>query len=205
MGNAKTIFLYIILISVFFTHYAQAEPDYAISLRFRIRTTSDWTHVEIRGIGEPRLSNYSSAPNWYPVFISSTGNYTSIWIGKPQYDETLVEVNLDIVSINPANIQYDISKGYIGYTGVKTSIWNNENYREIGRLSHTTTQGDPSQNRYSTNLNHETFIPYLIPVEEVFCKQEKQVLAVYYPWYGSAGTDGIGRHWGNVNGSDIEL
>jgi glycoprotein endo-alpha-1,2-mannosidase len=203
--NIKAILLYIILISVFFTHFAQVEPDYAVSLRFRIRTTSDWTRVEIRGIGEPRLSNYSSTPSWYRLFVSSSDNCTSIWIGKPQYDETLVEVNLDIVSINPANLQYSISKGYIGYTEVKTSIWNKENYREIGRLSHTITQGDLSHNRYSTTLNHEALSPYQILVEEVFCKQDKQVLAVYYPWYGSAGVDDVGKHWGRINGSDIEL
>ena len=205
MGNARTVLLIITISMLVFTNYAQAETDYAALFKFRVRTTSDWTHIQITGLGTPQHWNYTVNPSDLNAILCNEDNYTSIWIGKPPLDESLTEVEIELVSLNPSDIKINISKGYLGFTSVKTSIWNRENFREINRISHTTTLGDPSYNRFSTTLSRDEYTQYSTPMLSPQVKQEKPVLAVYYPWYGSVDDAGVGRHWGLANETDIEF
>jgi hypothetical protein len=172
-------------------------------MKLTIHTTSDWTHVETTGTGDPKLWDYSTIPREFNSNIIVETDYVSIWIGKPQYDDTLTEVEVQLVSVNPSDIKINISKGYIGFTSIKVSYWDDE-YLEIFRSTHTKTDGDPSHNRFNAKISQAQLMPYRINLAKPFIKQEKQILAIYYPWYGAPDSQSLGRHWGLVSVDDIE-
>ena len=101
MGNAKIILLFLIVTTS--VNVTQAEPDEAYSLRLRLRTTSDWTLVKITGCGDIKLWN-ATTQNRYNITYTVETDAVSIWIGKPQYDDTLTEADLEIVTVNPSNL-----------------------------------------------------------------------------------------------------
>lgn len=202
MNPHRSLFLVILFSSIIFTNFNHCETDYALSMKIRLRTTSDWTLVKLEGIGELLLSNHTQSK--YNHNVVTEDNHISIWIGKPQYDENLTQIEVSLVVVNPENITVHISKGYIGYTNIKVSAWTGENYRNINRITHRRTAGDQSHNRYSTIMYQKNLEPYKIRLIPPSTKQEKEVLAVYYPWYGKPDEGNLGRHWGYVNETSIQ-
>jgi hypothetical protein len=191
VGNAKII-LFLILFSAFTVDSVIAEPDYAVSLSLRLDTTSDWTLIQITGIGDIRLIDNTETPQKHNLTITTKKSYLSIWVGKPQYCEELTNVEIELVTINPETLHFNISKGYIGYTNLSILAWTGIEYQEITHISHRNTKGDPSHNRYTVTTNPE---PYKIQLRKIRNRQ-KEALAIYYPWYGAPDDQGIGRHWG---------
>lgn len=191
MGNDKII-LFLIVFSAFTVNTVIAETDYAGSLRLKLDTTSDWTLIHITGIGDISLINNTETPQKHNLTITKEKDYLSIWVGKPQYCDELSKVEIELVSITPETLHFNISKGYIGYTNLSISAWTGEEYQEITHISHRNTEGDPSHNRYTESINLE---PYWIQLRRIRNRQ-KEALSIYYPWYGALDGQGFGRHWG---------
>ncbi|MCW4012333.1 MAG: hypothetical protein NWF07_04990, partial [Candidatus Bathyarchaeota archaeon] len=192
MGNAKLLLL-ILFFSALTFNTVQAEPDYASSLMLRLNTTSDWTHIQVTGIGDIKLINNTKPPTTHNLTISTDENYLSIWVGKPQNCMELTQLEIQMVTINPTALQINISKGYLGYTNLSISTWSSEKYQEIAKISHRNTPDDPSHNRYT----EKTTLDPQVQLRKIKTKQ-KEALAIYYPWYGAPDNHNMGRHWGQV-------
>jgi hypothetical protein len=193
VGNAKIILL-ILFFSALAFNTVQAEPDTASSLILKLNTTSDWTHIQITGIGDIKLLNNTKTPQEHNLTISTTEGYLSIWVGKPRYCIELTHLEITLVTINPTILHINISKGYLGYVNLSLSTWTGTKYQEITKIYHRNTIGDPSHNRHTETIYLESD---RVQLRKIRTKQ-KEALAVYYPWYGEPDAHNNGRHWGTI-------
>ncbi|MBD3173456.1 hypothetical protein GF326_13420 [Candidatus Bathyarchaeota archaeon] len=92
MTPHRNLFLVILFSSIIFTNFTHGETDYALSMNIRLRTTSDWTLVKLEGIGELLLSDHTKSK--YNHNVVADDDHISIWIGKPQYDESLTQIEV---------------------------------------------------------------------------------------------------------------
>ncbi len=200
MGNARLVLIILLLAVSIKPVYA--ESDSAVSLRMRIRTTSDWTKVQVSGCGDIQLSNYTNNSPYNITYTPEADGFT-VWIGKPQFDKTLTQVTLDLVTVNSGDLTVQITKGYIGFTSIKLSAWTGQWYRLVTRIVHKRTLGDQAYNYYTTTIPHELLDRYMINVIPKHTTHP-EVLAIYYPWYDQPEDTGVGRHWGNVSTTQLE-
>ena len=166
----------------------------AYPIRVEVITTSDWTLVNITGLNNVRLFNVKNGEN---IICTDNEDHITVWVGKPQYDETRMSVVIEFVAVDPSTeIGIQIRKGYVGTTEVDLKVWDKARFRRIDRVVHTQTDGDPAENRIIETIRLSKLIRYSIELIEA-TDEPPEVVAAYYPWYS-----GEGRHWGDRTGNN---
>ena len=164
----------------------------AYPIRLEVITTSDWTLVNITGLNDVRLFQVNQGEN---IICTDNGDHITVWVGKRQYDETRIEVKIELVAVDPSSeIGINIRKGYVGVTDVSLKAWDENRFNRIERVVHGQTEGDPAENRRIETVRLSRLVPHSIDLIEA-PDEPPEVVAAYYPWYSEDG-----RHWGDRNG-----
>ncbi|MCW4051017.1 MAG: glycoside hydrolase family 99-like domain-containing protein [Candidatus Bathyarchaeota archaeon] len=156
-------------------------------LQFLISTSSDWSLVEVSGLGQILTSEHEeNVLGGEPrIFFTPKESSFATFIGKPAYDHSPVELTVDMVIRDPnENLMIEIKKGYIGETGIVVNAFIDGKYSTIQRFSHSNTPGDPATNQKAFTFDTKLLTTARIPVESEINSIPKQVFACYYPWYG---------------------
>ena len=187
--------LFIVLLSV--TTLGTIDTAFGLQaypIRLEVSTTSDWTLVNITGLNNVRLFNVKNGENF---ICTDNGDHITVWVGKPQYDETRMSVVIEFVAVDPSTeIGIQIRKGYVGTTEVDLKAWDEARFRRIERVIHAQTVGDPAENRRTETIRLSRLVRHSIELIEA-TDEPPEVVAAYYPWYSEEG-----RHWGDRAGNN---
>lgn len=181
--------LFIALLSV--TNIGTIQTAWGLQsypIRLEVITTSDWTLVNITGLNDVRLFQVNQGEN---IICTDNGDHITVWVGKRQYDETRIEVKIELVAVDPSSeIGINIRKGYVGVTDVSLKAWDENRFNRIERVVHGQTEGDPAENRRIETVRLSSLVPHSIDLIEA-PDEPPEVVAAYYPWYSEDG-----RHLG---------
>ena len=184
------------------TTHAAPEPQ-ILALRVTLRTTSDWTQVELLEAGTPLLWEDTPHTTWYNTTATLTQGSTTLRIDAPP-GRGLAQARVEAAYLSPGPLTLRLSKGALGSAYAKVEALYRGETHTVLEVFHRATPGDQALNRLVLPLA-KMVEPYLWRVNLSGPSAGREVLALYYPWYGPPGESGLARHWGRVDDSKPQL
>jgi len=186
------------------------EGSEAYALRMTILTDSDWSLVDVTGLGVTIICEHdverggAVSENYVTVQSRGVRAFTS----KVAYDRTPVEMTVDLLVVDPSEaVDIVINKGHIGSSLVNLQVWDGGRFRWVAGFAHRGVNWDePETNPASFRLDMRKLGGFGMDadVPSLLGESRGLVLAFHYPWYGSVdGPSGAWIHWEEPEGGSI--
>ncbi len=149
-------------------------------VRIIINTTSDWTHLELRG--SERFTQAKGTPqegtpgyHWNGTSLGVTQSLADARDGKS------VQVQFDVIlaSETPISIAFESTKGDLGTTQIALFQFNTDTPQLVRRVSNTNSSGHPNPRTFSASAASLLEGEFSFPSPAI----PPLLLAFYYPWY----------------------
>jgi hypothetical protein len=178
-------------------------------LKVLVRTTSDWTNVDIRGgptliSCKEKVVEGAEAPGlWYSFQCGR--EWIKLSLGKRQYDKTPVTFEVLLIALRGAGkSSLEITKGHIGSTVIELHLISGEGNMSYSTFIHEGVNWDePIRNPRAFELDYTNL--YRKSSGKVILERKpehlvRKIFAFYYPWYGNPqGPSRTWFHWGPVS------
>ncbi len=173
---------------------------YIIQIIFQ--TTSDWSGLTFDGLGKILFKEYKIIEGNDTSDLHISVNLPqSVFIGKKQYDTTLVKILIRAIIMSPEKIiKFKITKGHVGISNVLIYKFVNRTFILLGNFTHEGVNWtNPIENPAYFKLNKINLKDAILNININRIKLKKLVLTFYYPWYGTKyGESRRWYHWGGI-------
>jgi glycoprotein endo-alpha-1,2-mannosidase len=175
-------------------------------LKVLVRTTSDWTAVDIRGSPtliscKEKVVEGAEAPGLRYSFQCGKER-VMLSLGKKQYDQTPVTFEVLLITLKgPGKGFLEITKGHIGSTVVELHLISREGNMSYSTFIHEGVNWDePIRNPKTFEVDYTNLYRKSSGKAILERKPEhlvRKIFAFYYPWYGNPqGPSRTWFHWG---------
>jgi glycoprotein endo-alpha-1,2-mannosidase len=182
-------------------------------LKVLVRTTSDWTAVDIRGgpiliSCKERVVEGAEAPDLRYSFQCGK-DWIMLSLGKRQYDQTPVMFEVLLVALRETGRgSLEITKGHIGLTIVELHLISREGNMSYATFVHEGVNWDePIRNPRVFEVDYTNLYRKSSSKAILERKPEplvRKIFAFYYPWYGNPqGPSRTWFHWGPEIGKPV--
>ena len=182
-------------------------------LKVLVRTTSDWTAVDIRGgltliSCKGKVVGGAEAPGLRYSFQCGK-EWIMLSLGKRQYDQTPVTFEVLLITLKVSGKgSFEITKGHIGSTVIELHLISGEGNMSYSTFIHEGVNWDePIRNPRAFELDY-TNLYRKSSGKSIFERKPeplvRKIFAFYYPWYGNPqGPSRTWFHWGPEIGKPV--